>query len=106
MRPFYMGDFYQLTDETGAGDNVWCAWQCDRPDSRAGFAIFFRRRAAAEKSRVFKLGGIDPAATYELEVYGGSKENVKGLELENRTVKLEPRSFQLIFYHRLLDRHE
>lgn len=98
MRPFHMGDFHQLTDETGAGDNVWCAWQCDRPDLKAGFAIFFRRGAAPEKSRTFKLGGINPAATYELEMYGGPKEKVKGPELENRTVTLEPRSFQLIFY--------
>ncbi len=98
MRPFYMGDFYQLTDETGADDNVWCAWQCDRPDLKAGFAIVFRRGAAMEKSRTFRLGGIDPAATYELEVYGGSKESVKGVELQSRTLKLEPRSFQLLFY--------
>ena len=53
MRPFYMGDFYQLTDETGAGDDVWCAWQCDRPDLKAGFAIVFRRGAAADESRTF-----------------------------------------------------
>ena len=64
MRPFYLGDFYQLTDETGAGDDVWCAWQCDRPDLKAGFAIFFRRSAATENSRAFRLGGIDPTATY------------------------------------------
>lgn len=100
MRPFYMGDFYPLTDETGAGNDLWCAWQCDRPDLKAGFAIVFRRGAAAEKSRAFKLGGIDPAATYELEVYGGSKKDVKGGELENWTVNLEPRSFQLIFYRK------
>jgi alpha-galactosidase len=100
MRPFYMGDFYQLTDETAAGDNVWCAWQCDRPDLKAGFAIAFRRGAAAEKSRTFKLGGIDPAATYELDVYGGSKKCLKGSELQRRTVELEPRSFQLIFYRK------
>ncbi len=100
MRPFYMGDFYPLTDETGAGDDVWCAWQGDRPDLKAGFAIFFRRGAAAEKSRTFQLGGIDPAADYELEIYAGSKETVRGSELENRTVTLEPRSFQLIFYGR------
>jgi alpha-galactosidase len=98
MRPFYMGDFYPLTDETGAGDDLWCAWQCDRPDLKAGFAIFFRRGAAAETSRSFKLGGIAPAATYEVEVHGGAKKCVKGVELKNWTTKLEPRSFQLIFY--------
>lgn len=100
MRPFYLGDFYQLTDETGAGNDVWCAWQCDRPDLKAGFAIFFRRGAAAGESRPFQLGGIDPAVAYELDVYGASKASVKGSELANRTVRLNPRSFQLIFYQK------
>jgi alpha-galactosidase len=100
MRPFYMGDFYPLTDETAAGDDVWCAWQCDRPDLKAGFAIVFRRGAATETSRSFKLGGIDPAATYELEVYGGSKTSVKGVALQSRTVVLKPRAFQLVFYRK------
>jgi hypothetical protein len=100
MRPFYMGDFHQLTDETGVGDDVWCAWQCDRPDLKAGFAIFFRRGAAAEESRTFKLGGIEPNAKYEVESYDGSKRTVKGSELANWTVKLEPRSFLLVFYRK------
>lgn len=100
MRPFYLGDYYPLTEETGVGDNVWCAWQCDRPDLKAGFAIFFRRGAAAETSRVFRLGGIDPNATYTVEGYGGGKENVPGVALQERTVGLEPRSFQLVFYEK------
>ena len=100
MRPFYMGDFHPLTDETGAGDEVWCAWQCDRPDLNAGFAIFFRRSASPENARTFGLRGIDATATYVLDVYEGSQESVTGLEWENRTVKLEPRSFQLIFYQK------
>jgi alpha-galactosidase len=98
MRPFYLGDFHRLTDETGAGDDVWCAWQCDRPDLKAGFAIFFRRGAAAESTQAFALEGIDPAATYTVDVYGGSRQDVAGSDLQNRTVKLEPRSFQLVFY--------
>ncbi len=100
MRPFYMGDFYPLTDETGAGDDVWCAWQCDRPDLKAGFALFFRRGAAAGDSRLFKLGGIAPGATYQVENYDGSKKTVTGSELESWTVKLNPRSFQLLFYQK------
>ncbi|NLF71477.1 MAG: hypothetical protein GX575_20785, partial [Candidatus Anammoximicrobium sp.] len=100
MRPFYMGDFYQLTDETAAGDDVWCAWQCDRPDFKAGFAVVFRRGAAAEESRTFKLGGIEPNAQYQTESYDGPTKTVKGSELENWTVKLAPRSFQLVFYRK------
>ena len=100
MRPFYMGDFYQLTDETGAGNDVWCAWQCDRPDLKAGFAIFFRRGAAADESRTFKLGGIEPNAMYQIECYGGTKKTMGSSELKNFAVQLEPRSFQLVFYQK------
>ncbi len=98
MRPFYKGDFHQLTDETSAGDNVWCAWQCDRPDLKAGFAIAFRRGAAEQEAQTFQLSGVDPAATYELEFYDGSKKDVKGSEWKDWTVQLKPRSFQLVFY--------
>ncbi|NLS98165.1 MAG: hypothetical protein GXX96_39045, partial [Planctomycetaceae bacterium] len=94
-------DFYQLTEETAAGDDVWCAWQCDRPDLKAGFAIFFRRGAAPEETRTFQLGGIEPEGTYRIECYDGSKNTVKSPELENWTVKLAPRSFQLIFYRKI-----
>jgi alpha-galactosidase len=100
MRPFYLGDFYPLTSEAGAGDDVWCAWQCDRPDLNAGFAIIFRRGAAAEETRTFELGGIDPDASYSLDVYGGKSEIVAGSNLKHRVVKLEPRSFQLFFYEK------
>lgn len=98
MRPFYMGDFYPLTDETGAGDDVWCAWQCNRPDLNAGFAIFFRRGASNVDNRTFKLSGIDPHAKYHLETCNGAIATVAGSQLENWKVNLAPRAFQLIFY--------
>lgn len=100
MRPFYLGDFHQLTDETGADNDVWCAWQCSRPDLQAGFAIFFRRGAAAEERRTFTLGGIESNAMYQVECYDGSKQTVGSSRLKNWTVKLEPRSFQLVFYQK------
>jgi hypothetical protein len=100
MRPFYMGEFHQLTDETAAGDDVWCAWQCHRPDLAAGFAIIFRRGAAAEESRTFKLGGIESGGEYQAEFYSGKQKTVQGAELENWTVRLAPRSFQLVFYRK------
>jgi hypothetical protein len=95
-----MGDFHPLTNETSASDDVWCAWQCDRPDLKAGFAIFFRRGAATEESRTFSLGGIAPTAKYEVEIYDGSKKTVKSSELKDWTVELKPRSFQLVFYQK------
>jgi len=98
MRPFYMGDFHPLTDETGVGDDVWCAWQCDQPDQQAGFAIAFRRAAATEPTRTFKLAGIKSGADYQVEVYDGKTEKIIGADLQNWTVKLAPRAFQLVFY--------
>jgi len=100
MRPFYLGDFYPLTGETGAGNDVWCAWQCDRPDQKAGFAVFFRRGAAKQESQRFKLGGLSSRATYTVEFYGGPKIAVKGSELQNWGCTLGPRAFQLIFYQK------
>ena len=100
MRPFYLGDFYQLTDETAAGDDVWCAWQGDRPDLNAGFAIFFRRGAAAEESRTFQLRGIESGAEYQIDCYDGAKKTVQSSALRGWTVKLDPRSFQLVFYRK------
>lgn len=100
MRPFYLGDFHPLTSETGASDDVWCAWQCDRPDLQAGFAIFFRRGAATEASRTFELGEIAPFAKYEVGIYDGSTKTVTGSELKDWTVKLKPRAFQLVFYRK------
>jgi len=101
MKPFYMGDFHQLTDETGAGNDLWCAWQCNRSDLKSGFAICFRRGVAAAESRVLQLGGVDPAATYQLDFYDGSRKTVKGSELAQWTVQLKPRTFQLFFYNKL-----
>lgn len=101
MKPFYMGDFYQLTNETGAGNDIWCAWQCDRPDQNAGFAMIFRRGDATEESRAFQLGGIDSSAKYSIEFYDGTEKTVKGSQLENWNTQLEPRSFQLFFYRKL-----
>ena len=100
MRPFYMGDFYPLTEEAGAGDDVWCAWQCARPDLKAGFAIAFRRGAAKADNQTFKLSGLDPNAKYQVEAYNGATTTVAGSELVDWTVKLAPRAFQLVFYEK------
>lgn len=98
LRPFYMGDFHPLTDEVGVSDGVWCAWQCDRPEQRAGFAIAFRRAAAKQEARMFELSGIDPRAKYQVETYDGTTTAVAGTDLQRWTVTLAPRSFRLVFY--------
>jgi len=98
MQEFYLGDFYQLTDEVSADNTLWCAWQCDRDDLNEGFAIAFRRADSTENEKILQLGNIDPDAHYEIECYNGESKTVKGTELADWKVNLEPRSFCLIFY--------
>lgn len=98
MKKFYLGNFYPLCDETPASDDVWSAWQFDRDDLNAGFAIAFRRGKAPEESKTFALGNIDADAKYGLEFLDGTKTTVKGSELKQWKVSLPQRSLRLFFY--------
>ena len=102
LKPYYMGDFYQLTDETYAVDDCWCGWSLNRPAEDDGFAVVFRRAKSDVDEMTFELPAIDPNAKYEVENYDGSKETVDGKDLANWKVTLEePRSFKLILYKKL-----
>lgn len=102
LKVYYLGDFYQLTEETSAVDDCWCAWSLHRPEENDGFAIAFRRAKSDVESMTFQLPAIDPTAQYELEFYDGSKKTVSGKELAEWKVGLkDPRSFQLVIYKKL-----
>ncbi|MDO5554616.1 MAG: alpha-galactosidase [Planctomycetia bacterium] len=101
VRPYYLGDFHPLTDETTAADNLWCAWQLHREDLNSGFVIVFRRKGAPESTRNFTPGAIDANATYKLEFFNGEQTTVPGSELARLSVTLEPRAFQFFFYTKL-----
>ncbi len=100
MKPYFLGDFYPLTDACAAANDLWCAWQFDRTDLEAGFALAFRRAENAEETRTFQLGNIDPNAQYNVETYGGASCKMDGAALQNWSPTLSPRSFQLIFYQK------
>ncbi|MDP4188379.1 MAG: alpha-galactosidase [Bacteroidota bacterium] len=67
LRPYYYGDYYPLTSpENITGDEVWLAYQMNRPDQKDGIIVAFRRKNNRETSiRVF-LKGLDPGMNYEL----------------------------------------
>ena len=115
VRPYFMGDFYPLSDprdDSGLpapswyrGEDRdecrWCAYQMHRPDLDAGFVICFRRLDTP--SYVFKatLGGITPSARYSVETYGGGTCEIDGRSLADFMADLRsPRSFKLVFYSR------
>ena len=59
----YFGDFYPLSDYSTA-DNVWAAWQFDRPDLSAGLVQAFRRPNCPYVSAQYKLRGLEADARY------------------------------------------
>jgi len=80
----FFGDFYHLT-EYSLEEDVWMAWQFDRPEAGEGFVQAFRREFAAESTMTFKLNGLEESAMYDvIDVQKGDKSTMPGKDLLNR----------------------
>jgi alpha-galactosidase len=62
---YFYGDFYPLTTYS-TEDNVWCAWQFDRPDLHGGMVQAFRRPQSPFEAAHFKLRDLEPTARYRV----------------------------------------
>jgi len=62
----YLGDFYPLTPYS-LEEDVWMAWQFDRPDERHGVVQAFRRRNSIYVTAQVRLQGLDPKQRYQLK---------------------------------------
>jgi alpha-galactosidase len=60
---YYLGDYYPLTSYSLEND-VWMAWQFDRPDLGEGVVQVFRRAGSPYETASFKLHGLAPDARY------------------------------------------
>lgn len=73
LRPYYYGDYYPLTESRGnTGDNVWLAYQLNRPVNKDGIVVAFRRSGCETDSIRVRLYGLEKDTAYELfyEDYG------------------------------------
>lgn len=68
ISPCYYGDYYPLTPYS-LEKNVWIAWQFDLPEEGRGMIQAFRRDEAPEHSPLFRLGGLQSDASYNLKAY-------------------------------------
>jgi alpha-galactosidase len=59
----YLGDYYPLTPYSLEND-VWCAWQFDRPEKGCGMIQAFRRTDSDQETAIFKLRGLDENTEY------------------------------------------
>lgn len=67
IRPYYYEDYYPLTGiEDTTLDNIWLAYQLNRPSDNSGVIVAFRRKASESNNITVKLSGINPDKKYEL----------------------------------------
>jgi alpha-galactosidase len=95
-----LGDYDPLTPYSLA-NNVWMAWQFDRPDTGEGVVQVFRRTNSAVPSLQFQLRGLNPAQAYSVEdfdrgalgYYTGNQLMTTGL-----VVQLAPQQSAIPYY--------
>jgi alpha-galactosidase len=78
--PNYLGDFYPLTSYSLAND-VWLAWQYDRPEAGEGAVQAFRRPESVDERMQLRLFGLNANAGYEVENLDGGTQTRTGREL-------------------------
>ena len=85
LRPYYYSDYYPLTSSKNiTPDNVWLAYQLNRPDNGDGIIMAFRRKDSSDESIQVKLYGLDGETNYELyDEDSGIKVTKTGEELIN-----------------------
>jgi alpha-galactosidase len=77
----YFGDFYPLWEYSTA-DNIWAAWQFDRPDRDAGLIQAFRRPNCPYISARYRLRGLKADARYVITDLDSSQQRtMTGREL-------------------------
>jgi hypothetical protein len=98
---YYYGDFYPLTAYSASND-VWMAWQFDKPEVGEGVIQAFRRPQSSVVSMNFELRGLQASGRYVLTNpdVEGSRE-LAGEDLLERGLLVtlnQPREAVTIFY--------
>ncbi len=89
VRPYFYGDFYPLLSYSLAED-VWAAWQFDRPDLGEGMVLALRRQHSPYCAMTARLRGLEPEGDYELrDADGEAVGRARGQELMNKGLRIE-----------------
>ena len=83
IEPYLTGDFYPLTPYSRA-NNIWMAWQFDRPETGGGVVQAFRRAENSGTAARFRLRELQPAAHYVVtDLDSRASQQMTGRELMN-----------------------
>ncbi len=101
VAPDYFGDYYPLTPYS-VEEDVWMAWEFNRPKLGEGMIQAFRRPASLYESAQFNLRGLDPDARYEVRnVDLPGLQTLSGRELMDEGIRItlarKPSSALLIY---------
>jgi len=66
LRPYFLGDFYPLTEYTKAED-AWMIYQLDRPELGDGIIVILKRSRSPFTTAQVHPQGLDPSAGYHFE---------------------------------------
>jgi alpha-galactosidase len=100
----YYGDFYPLT-RYSTEDDVWCAWQFNRPEVGEGMVQVFRRPQSSYDLARFKLKGLEAAGRYRvtsLDVTGSTEVTGADLMDKGLTVSLVSAPQSAIIVYKLV----
>lgn len=104
MRKYFIEDYYPLcgVDNDVTQDNIWLAYQLNRPSDNTGYIVAFRRPDCPEANHVFKLYGLKPNAKYLVHNCDNQEHETKtGKQLMTEGIKLilaNPRTSLLAYY--------
>jgi alpha-galactosidase len=86
----YYGDFYPLTPWS-RDDQVWIAWQLDRPEQGEGMVQAFRRHDSFYRAASLKLRGLEPNARYAVINLDApaTRQEITGIELMEKGMEVE-----------------
>ena len=102
MRKYFYGDFYPLLSFSLA-DDVWAAWQFDRPDLGEGMVLALRRPNSPCPLMETPRHGLDAEASYEVEAMdSGDVVQATGRDLlaQGITIQITDQPGSALFVYR------
>ncbi len=104
VRKYFEGDFYPLVSFSLA-DDLWAAWQYDRPDLGEGMVLALRRPKSLFQTMTATLSGLVPDVTYEVRCLDtGTTARWTGQELAEKglEISIEKKPGSKLFVYRKL----
>ena len=98
----FYGDYYPLTEYT-LSEDLWMAWQFNRPETGTGMIQAFRHTNSPYETARFKLQGLDPAATYSvtnLDVPGPADMTGRELSEQGLAITIKDRPSAALFAYK------